>query len=128
MANGPSFWKGVRDMKISQRAQSVPPSATIAVTSRAKELKAQGVDVVGFGAGEPDFDTPDYIKAAAIKALQAGQTKYTAAAGIVELRTVIAEKLVSQAQDQSFFHHSKALYLYASKNFEVFVKKGYYRR
>jgi aspartate aminotransferase len=80
-------------MKISKRAQNVPPSATIAVTARAKELKAQGVDVVSFGAGEPDFDTPDYIKDAAIEALKAGQTKYTAAAGIVELRTVIAEKL-----------------------------------
>jgi aspartate aminotransferase len=80
-------------MKISKRAEAVPPSATIAVSSRAKELKAQGVDVVSFGAGEPDFDTPDYIKDAAIKALKAGQTKYTAAAGIIELRTAIAEKL-----------------------------------
>jgi aspartate aminotransferase len=80
-------------MKISKRAQAVPPSATIAVTSLAKELKAKGVDVVGFGAGEPDFDTPDYIKDAAIKAIKAGHTKYTAAAGTVELRTAIAEKL-----------------------------------
>ena len=80
-------------MKISKRAQDVPPSATIAVTARAKELKAQGVDVVGFGAGEPDFDTPDYIKEAAIKALKAGQTKYTPAAGIIELRKAIANKL-----------------------------------
>ncbi len=80
-------------MKVSKRAQAVPASATIAVSSRAKELKAQGVDVVSFGAGEPDFDTPDYIKEAAIEALRAGQTKYTAAAGIVELRTAIAEKL-----------------------------------
>jgi aspartate aminotransferase len=80
-------------MKISRRAQDVPVSATIAVTSRAQELKAQGVDVVGFGAGAPDFDTPDYIKDAAIKALKAGKTKYTAAAGIVELRAAIAEKL-----------------------------------
>ena len=80
-------------MKISKRAQNVPPSATIAVTARAQELKAQGVDVVGFGAGAPDFDTPDYIKEAAIKALKAGKTKYTAAAGIVELRTIIAKKL-----------------------------------
>ena len=80
-------------MKISQRAQSVPPSATIAVTARAKELKAQGVDVVGFGAGEPDFDTPDYIKDAAIKALKEGQTKYTAAAGIPQLKAAIAQKL-----------------------------------
>jgi len=80
-------------MKISKRAQDVPASATIAVTSRAQELTAQGVDVVGFGAGAPDFDTPDYIKEAAIKALKAGKTKYTAAAGIIELRTAIAEKL-----------------------------------
>ena len=80
-------------MKVSKRAQDVPPSATIAVTTRAQELKAQGVDVVGFGAGAPDFDTPDYIKDAAIKALKAGKTKYTAAAGIVELRTAIADKL-----------------------------------
>ncbi len=80
-------------MKVSKRAQEVPASATIAVTARAKELKAQGVDVVGFGAGEPDFDTPDYIKDAAIAALKSGQTKYTAAAGIIELRTAIANKL-----------------------------------
>jgi aspartate aminotransferase len=80
-------------MKISQRAQNVAPSATLAVTSRAKELKAQGIDVVGFGAGEPDFDTPEYIKEAAVKALMAGQTKYTPAAGIPELRAAIALKL-----------------------------------
>ena len=80
-------------MKVSKRAQEVPPSATIAVTTRALELKAQGVDVVGFGAGAPDFDTPDYIKEAAIKALKGGKTKYTAAAGIIELRTAIANKL-----------------------------------
>jgi len=80
-------------MKISKRAQAVPPSATIAVTVRAQQLKAQGVDVVGFGAGEPDFDTPDYIKDAAVGALKAGETKYTAAAGIVELRAAIATKL-----------------------------------
>jgi aspartate aminotransferase len=80
-------------MKISKRAQDVPPSATLAVTARAKELKSKGVDVVDFGAGEPDFDTPDYIKEAAIKALKAGKTKYTAESGIVELRTAIAAKL-----------------------------------
>jgi aspartate aminotransferase len=80
-------------MKVSKRAREVPASATIAVTSRAQELKAHGVDVVGFGAGAPDFDTPDYIKEAAVKSLNAGQTKYTAAAGIVELRAAIAEKL-----------------------------------
>lgn len=85
--------KGTGIMKISKRALAVPPSATMAVTSRAKQLKAEGVDVISFGAGEPDFDTPDFIKSAAIEALQAGKTKYTPAAGIVELRTAIAEKL-----------------------------------
>ncbi|MCJ7777901.1 MAG: aminotransferase class I/II-fold pyridoxal phosphate-dependent enzyme, partial [Sedimentisphaerales bacterium] len=80
-------------MRISKRAQDVPPSATLAVTSRAKELKAKGVDIIDFGAGEPDFDTPDFIKEAAIKAMKAGKTKYTAESGIVELRTAIAAKL-----------------------------------
>lgn len=83
-------------MKVSGRAQNVPPSATIAVTARAQELKAQGVDVVSFGAGEPDFDTPEYIKDAAIEALKAGKTKYTAAGGIVELRKAIAGKLQNE--------------------------------
>jgi aspartate aminotransferase len=80
-------------MKVSQRAQAVPPSATIAVTNRAKEMKAQGLDVLGFAAGEPDFDTPDFIKEAAIDALKKGVTKYTPAAGTPELRKAIAEKL-----------------------------------
>ena len=80
-------------MKVSKRAQEVPPSATLAVTARAQELKAQGEDVVGFGAGAPDFDTPEYIKEAAVEALKAGKTKYTAASGLIELRAAIAEKL-----------------------------------
>ena len=80
-------------MKVSKRAQAVPPSATLAVTSRSKELKDQGVNIVGFGAGEPDFDTPLYIKQAAIDALNAGKTKYTPASGALELKKAIAEKL-----------------------------------
>ncbi|MHC4125295.1 MAG: aminotransferase class I/II-fold pyridoxal phosphate-dependent enzyme, partial [Planctomycetota bacterium] len=80
-------------MKVSQRAQAVPVSATLAVSARAKELKAQGVDVVSFGAGEPDFDTPGFIKDAAIEALKAGKTGYTPAPGVPELRKAIAEKL-----------------------------------
>ncbi len=83
-------------MKISQRAKKVAPSATLAVTNRAKELKAQGIDVVGFGAGEPDFDTPEYIKEAAIKALKEGKTKYTPASGIPELKAAIAKKLQTE--------------------------------
>ncbi len=80
-------------MKVSKRAQSVPPSATMAVDTKAKELKAKGVDLVGFTVGEPDFDTPQYIKDATIAALKAGKTKYTPTPGIPELRKIIAEKL-----------------------------------
>ena len=83
-------------MKISQRVKAVSPSATLAVTNRAKEMKAQGLDVLGFAAGEPDFDTPDFIKDAAIEALKKGQTKYTPASGTPELRKAIAEKLKNE--------------------------------
>ena len=78
--------------KISERASSLTPSLTLAIDSKAKQMKAEGIDVVGFGAGEPDFDTPQHIKDAAIKALQDGFTKYTPAAGIPELRQAIADK------------------------------------
>ncbi len=78
--------------KISQRAASLTPSLTLAIDSKAKQMKAEGHDVVGFGVGEPDFDTPQHIKDAAAKALAAGFTKYTPAAGIPELRQAIADK------------------------------------
>jgi aspartate aminotransferase len=78
--------------KISKRAASLTPSVTLAVDSKAKQMKAEGLDVVGFGAGEPDFDTPQHIKDAAAKALAAGFTKYTPSAGIPELRQAIADK------------------------------------
>jgi aspartate aminotransferase len=67
--------------RISERARNAAPSPTLAITAKCKALQAQGVDIVGFGAGEPDFDTPDHIKAAAIEALNSGQTKYTASSG-----------------------------------------------
>jgi aspartate aminotransferase len=70
----------------------VKPSATIAVSQKARELKAQGMDVIGLGAGEPDFDTPNNIKAAAIDAINRGETKYTPVSGIPELREAIAKK------------------------------------
>ena len=70
----------------------VKPSATIAVTNKARELKAAGRDVIGLGAGEPDFDTPDNIKEAAIKAIRDGKTKYTAVDGIPELKEAIVAK------------------------------------
>ena len=78
--------------KISKRAASLAPSLTLAIDSKAKQMKADGVDVVGFGAGEPDFDTPQHIKDACAKALADGFTKYTPAAGIPELRKAIADK------------------------------------
>jgi aspartate aminotransferase len=78
--------------KISDRAASLSPSLTLAIDSKAKQMKAEGLDVVGFGAGEPDFDTPQHIKDAAVKALAEGFTKYTPASGILELRQAIAEK------------------------------------
>lgn len=78
--------------KISQRAASLSPSLTLAIDSKAKQMKAAGEDVVGFGAGEPDFDTPQHIKDAAAQALAAGFTKYTPSSGIPELRQAIADK------------------------------------
>jgi aspartate aminotransferase len=78
--------------KISKRAASLSPSLTLAIDSKAKQMKAEGIDVVGFGAGEPDFDTPQHIKDAAAKALADGFTKYTPVSGIPELRQAIADK------------------------------------
>ena len=78
--------------RISQRAASLSPSLTLVIDSKAKAMKAAGEDVVGFGAGEPDFDTPQHIKDACAKALADGFTKYTPAAGIPELRQAIADK------------------------------------
>lgn len=80
------------DYRISQRAASLSPSLTLAIDSKAKQMKAAGEDVVGFGAGEPDFDTPQHIKDAAIQALNEGFTKYTPSSGIPELRQAIADK------------------------------------
>ncbi len=80
-------------MKLAQRLASAKPSPTLALNAKAKAPAAQGQDVVGFVAGEPDFDTPEFIKQAAIDALHAGFTKYTATNGILELRQAICEKL-----------------------------------
>ncbi len=79
-------------LKITKRAKAISPSLTLAITAKAKKLKAEGVDVIGFGAGEPDFNTPDYIIEAAKKALDIGFTKYTPSAGMPELRKAISEK------------------------------------
>ena len=79
-------------MELSERATSLSPSLTLSIDSKAKSMIAGGQDVCGFGAGEPDFDTPEHIKAAAIAALQSGFTKYTPSSGVPELRQAIADK------------------------------------
>jgi len=79
-------------MDLATRVSELTPSLTLAIDSKAKALRAEGVDVYSFGAGEPDFDTPEHIKAAAIEALNAGFTKYTPSSGMPELRAAISEK------------------------------------
>jgi aspartate aminotransferase len=85
-------------MEISARASQLTPSLTLSIDSKAKAMKSEGLDVCGFGAGEPDFDTPEHIKAAAIAALEAGFTKYTPSSGLPELRQAIAEKFAADNQ------------------------------
>jgi aspartate aminotransferase len=77
---------------LAERLSAIKPSPTIAVTTLAAELKAAGRDVIGLGAGEPDFDTPDHIKEAGIEAIRAGQTKYTAVDGTPALKAAVVEK------------------------------------
>jgi aspartate aminotransferase len=78
---------------LAERLRTLAPSSTLAVQAKAKELRAKGVDVISFGAGEPDFDTPERIKAAAVEAMRRGQTKYTEVGGIPELRAAVCAKL-----------------------------------
>jgi aspartate aminotransferase len=78
---------------ISQRAKAIKPSPTLAMAAKAKAMKAQGIDVVDFGVGEPDFDTPENVKQAGIKAIQSGCTKYTPAGGTDELKDAVVDKL-----------------------------------
>jgi aspartate aminotransferase len=110
-------------IKLAARVQAVKPSATLAITARAKALRAAGKDVIGLGAGEPDFDTPDHIKEAAIAAIRAGFTKYTAVDGTTELKQAVIDKfkrdngldytqeqiLVSCGGKQSFFNLAQAI-------------------
>ncbi len=83
-------------MYLSEKAKSINPSSTLAIDAKFKAMKAEGIDVVGFGAGEPDFDTPEYIKEAAIKAICEGKTKYTPASGIIELKKAICKKFKNE--------------------------------
>lgn len=111
------------DFKLSNRVQRIKPSPTLAITARAAELRAQGKDIIGLGAGEPDFDTPEHIKKAATKAISDGFTKYTAVDGTASLKQAIIDKLsrdnqlnytpnqvlVSCGGKQSFFNLTQAL-------------------
>lgn len=80
------------DIKLAQRLEHIKPSATLEITAKAKEMKQQGIDVIGLGSGEPDFDTPDYIKAKGIEAINQGHTKYTPVDGMTTLKDAIAKK------------------------------------
>jgi aspartate aminotransferase len=81
-------------MQLSSRATSLTPSLTLSIDSKAKAMKSEGIDVCSFGAGEPDFDTPEHIKTAAIAALETGFTKYTPSSGIPDLRQAVADKFL----------------------------------
>lgn len=110
------------ELQLSERVNSIKPSPTLAITNKAKELKAAGKDIIGLGAGEPDFDTPEHIKKAAIDAINNGFTKYTAVDGTPELKKAIIDKfkrdndisyepneiLVSVGGKQSFFNLAQA--------------------
>lgn len=110
-------------IKLSSRVQRVKPSPTLAVTALAAKLRSEGKDVIGLGAGEPDFDTPEHIKQAGIEAIQSGQTRYTAVDGTAELKQAIIDKfqrdnglsynpeqiLVSCGGKQSFYNLCQAL-------------------
>ena len=125
------------DIKLSQRVQSIKPSPTLAITARAAELRTEGKDVIGLGAGEPDFDTPKHIKQAAITAIHNGDTKYTAVDGTIALKQAVIDKLsrdnqldyqlnqilVSVGGKQSFFNLSQAL---LDKGDEVIIPAPYW--
>ncbi len=117
------FDRGIMSIQLSDRVKAVKPSPTLAITARAAEMRAAGKDIIGLGAGEPDFDTPDHIKAAAVKALDRGFTKYTAVDGTPSLKQAIIDKfkndngltyqlnqiLVSCGGKQSFYNLAQAL-------------------
>ncbi|HSG02578.1 MAG TPA: pyridoxal phosphate-dependent aminotransferase [Marinobacterium sp.] len=125
------------DVQLSNRVNAIKPSPTLAVTNRAAELKAAGKDIIGLGAGEPDFDTPQHIKSAAIEAINAGMTKYTAVDGTPALKKAIIDKfkrengleyaanqiLVSSGGKQSFFNMALAL---LNEGDEVIVPAPYW--
>jgi len=125
------------DIRLAKRTKNLNPSSTLAITAKAKKLKSEGCDIVNFAAGEPDFDTPDFIKDAAIAAIKAGFTKYTPTTGIPELKKIIADKLrkdnsleydssqivVSCGAKHSIFN---ALFVLLNKSDEVIIPSPYW--
>ncbi|MBN1379676.1 MAG: pyridoxal phosphate-dependent aminotransferase [Gammaproteobacteria bacterium] len=125
------------DIQLSQRVQKVKPSPTLAITANVAKLRAEGRDIIGLGAGEPDFDTPEHIKAAAVAALKAGKTKYTAVDGLPSLKEAIIDKfrrdnaleykpdqiLVSVGGKQSFYNLAQA---YLNPGDEVIIPSPYW--
>lgn len=125
------------DIILSQRVQKIKPSPTLAVAQKAAQLRAEGRDVIGLGTGEPDFDTPENIKQAAIRAIQSGQTKYTNVDGIVPLKKAIIDKfhrdnelsyeleqiLVSVGGKQSIFNLTQA---FLNSGDEVLIPAPYW--
>lgn len=123
--------------RIASRLKKINPSSTLAITSKAKRLKSEGKDVVSFAAGEPDFDTPDFIKQEAIEAIKRGFTKYTPTTGTAELKQLICEKfkkdnaleyapgqiVVSCGAKHSIFN---ALFVLVNKNDEVILPSPYW--
>jgi aspartate aminotransferase len=113
----------LNEITLANRVQRIKPSPTLSITARVAELRAAGKDIIGLGAGEPDFDTPDHIRAAAIEAIRSGFTRYTAVDGTPELKKAIIAKfrrdngldytpeqiLVSCGGKQSFFNLCQSL-------------------
>ena len=122
---------------LAQRVQRIKPSPTLAITARAKALKDAGENIIGLGAGEPDFDTPEHVKQAAIKAIENGFTKYTAVDGTPELKQAVVDKfrrengfdyntnqiLVSCGGKHSFYNLCQAL---LQENDEVVIPAPYW--
>ena len=122
---------------LSNRAKSLKPSPTLAINAKAKSMQAQGIQVISFGAGEPDFDTPENIKQAAMKAIEEGFTKYTPAGGIDELKDAIIKKfqrdnhltykrseiIVSCGGKHSFYNLAQAIF---DQGDEVIVPAPYW--
>ena len=80
-------------LNLSEKGLKISPSVTLEITAKAKSMKSEGIDVISFGAGEPDFNTPENIRKEAIRAIEGGLTRYTSTSGIIELRKAICEKL-----------------------------------